>query len=243
MSLRHQSSISFSEPTSPAIGLKALQATPGWSSAIDSLRRAWETGGEHARVRAQEIRSNFRGQRGLMVLDVVLSRQRRYDSRVAPMLARWTAKVTGLGAQPTLAFVAEHPDSYVEFAARTGEADTTAAVARSLLRYGSDHGLTEDNAICEAWASSTVGLEVAPRLDPYVGSIRGIGPALFAYARLLCGADTIKPDVRVLRQLRAHGIEVEAKDAVAAFLAAQAVAHELGIDVVELDQLLWYAEP
>lgn len=217
-----------------------LRATPGWDDAINALRVVWESDGEHARTRAAEIRSNFAGRRGLMVLDVVLSRQRRYTARVTPRLNRWLEHVAEQRGVPTLRWVEGNPDSYVDLGLRDGEADTIGNVTAGLLRYADDHRLDEDQA-CVAWAHEVGGLEVAPDLDPYIGAVKGIGPALFAYLRILCGADTIKPDVRVLKQLRRVGVQVAPASAAAGFLAASAVAHELGIPVIELDQLLWYA--
>lgn len=85
-------------------------------------------------------------------------------------------------------------------------------------------------------------MDIAPKLDPYVGSVSGIGPALFAYMRILCGADTIKPDVRVIREIRALGVAIPLGDAIAGFVVAGCLAYELEISLIELDQLLWYAQ-
>ena len=62
-------------------------------------------------------------------------------------------------------------------------------------------GLSEDEG-CLRWAHGVAGLEHAPGLDPVVGSVNGIGPALFAYLRMRSGADALKPDLRVARALR-----------------------------------------
>jgi hypothetical protein len=68
-------------------------------------------------------------------------------------------------------------------------------VAGGLARYGDAHGLSEENA-ATAWGRATAGLDLVPHLDPYLGRMDGIGVALFTYMRMLCGADTLKPDVR-----------------------------------------------
>ena len=69
--------------------------------------------------------------------------------------------------------------------------------------------------------------------------MRGIGPALFAYMRLRSGADTVKVDLRVIRRLRAAGLEVP--DTTSGLVLCQALAAELGIRTAELDKLLWWA--
>jgi hypothetical protein len=58
------------------------------------------------------------------------------------------------------------------------------------------------------WAQGVAGLEHAPGLDPVVGSVTGIGPALFAYLRMRSGANALKPDLRVARALRKLGFYV-----------------------------------
>jgi hypothetical protein len=224
----------------PVLGLSALRGTPGWSAAITRLRSAWEADGARAHERAVEIRSAFSGRRGLMVLDVVLSRQRQYTARVTPLLNGWIDSVHEQDGELTMGWLADHPTSCVGLPLRVGEADTIVGLAAALLRYGAEHQLGEDDA-CTSWAASARGLELAPKLDPYVGAVKGIGPALLAYTRMLCGADTIKPDVRVLKGLKRFGLQIAVSDAAAGFVAAVCVAYELGIPVIELDQLLWYS--
>ena len=81
-------------------------------------------------------------------------------------------------------------------------------------------------------------LEHAPKLDPVVGGVPGIGPALFAYMRMRCGADALKPDLRVADALRNLGFE-SAGDPHSILVVARAAATELGVSLLVLDQLLW----
>lgn len=111
-----------------------------------------------------------------------------------------------------------------------------AAVAGNLVQLASQDGSGEDS-VCEAWAFNVAPLELTPELDPIVGRVTGIGPALFAYMRLRCGADTIKPDLRVQRALRATGLRVPTSHA--AIVLSHALAADLGIRTCELDKLLW----
>jgi hypothetical protein len=228
------------------LGLAALRRTSGWAGAMRSLRAQWQQHGAAARERAARKRSEFRGRRGTMVVDVVLSRQRRYDTHVRPCLDRWDRTVAGQDGVPTLRWLVANPDLIAAptLPLRKGEAGTILGVASALLRYGADLGINpgnEDRA-CESWATAAAGLEFAPKLDPYVGAVSGIGAALFAYTRMLCGADTVKPDVRVLAALRRHGVDLPGDNA-AGFIAVTCAAHELGIPVIELDQILWLDAP
>ncbi|GAA4972677.1 hypothetical protein WHI96_17790 [Pseudonocardia tropica] len=236
--------VTMNAPDSPvhALGLEALRGTPGWSTAIERLRAAWADGGAVAGDRARAARTHFIGKRGLMVLDVVLSNQRRYDRRVVPMLDRWAARMRQVDGTPTLAWLRDNPGSYDGLGLRRHEPRTIAEVTSGLLRYGATHGAVDEDGACAGWAVGTAGLELAPKIDPYVGSVHGIGPALFAYCRLLCGADTIKPDVRVLKQMRTFGVQIPPADAAAGFVVAGAMAQEVGVSLAELDQLLWYRE-
>ena len=229
------------------MGLAALRRTPGWAGAMRSLQARWQQHGTAARERAERKRSEFRGRRGTMVVDVVLSRQRRYDTHVRPCIGRWDRAVAGQGGVPTLRWLVDNPDLVAAPALplRRGEAATILGVAHALLRYGADLGIDpgDEDRVCESWAAAVAGLEFAPKLDPYVGAVSGIGAALFAYTRMLCGADTVKPDVRVLAALRRHGVDLPGDSAAAGFIAVACAAHELGIPVIELDQILWLDTP
>jgi len=91
------------------------------------------------------------------------------------------------------------------------------------------------------WAQGVAGLEHAPGLDPVAGSVTGIGPALFAYLRMRSGADALKPDLRVARALCKLGFHVPGGEH-AILVVAHAVADEMAISLLVLDQLLrWLA--
>lgn len=102
------------------------------------------------------------------------------------------------------------------------------------------HGWVARHAIVEAWAGSVAPLEVAPRLDPYVGAVKGIGIALFCYMRMRAGADAIKPDARVRQALQGLGFDLPAGEATL-LVVASTLAQEVGISRLILDQLLWWA--
>ncbi|GAA4878525.1 hypothetical protein [Actinomycetospora straminea] len=194
------------QPPESFLGLSALRRTEGWAPAIEELRARWEANADEARANAEAVGARNHGRRGRMVLEVVLSRQRRYDTRIRGMLTTWLSRIEDLHQKATMAWVADHPESFRDLASRQGETSTVINVASALLRYGRDHDIADEDSASQAWARGTAGLELAWRLDPYVGAVSGIGPALFAYTRMLCGQDTIKPDARILRQLSALGL-------------------------------------
>jgi len=109
-----------------------------------------------------------------------------------------------------------------------------------MIAFADDLGISEDQA-CKQWADGVAGLEHAPGLDPVAGAVPGIGPALFAYLRMRCGSDALKPDLRVAKGLRQLGFYVPASEH-AILVVAHAVAAEATIGLLVLDQLLWWLE-
>lgn len=174
----------------------------------------------------------YRGNRAAMVLDVVMSRQRRY-ARVLPLVQGWVAANPGASLAQ---LAATGPAGLAGL--RANEAQTIVGVADGLSRYCNRHGL-KDDAGTAAWAQRTESVRFAWRLDPYAGCVSGIGIALFAYLRMLAGADGIKPDLRVRRALQNAGLSLPPGDDAAVLAAAEGMAQELGVTRLFLDQLLW----
>jgi hypothetical protein len=65
--------------------LEVLRDRPNWEPAVRQLRSLIWRHGDEARRRAEAYVHFYAGRRGSMVLDVVLSRQRRYHERVLPL--------------------------------------------------------------------------------------------------------------------------------------------------------------
>jgi hypothetical protein len=64
---------------------------------------------------------------------------------------------------------------------------------------------------------------------------------LFAYLRMRSGADALKPDLRVARALSKLGFHVPAGSH-ATLVVAHAAADEVAINLLVLDQLLWWLD-
>jgi hypothetical protein len=213
--------------------LLVLRQRPEWRAAVGRLETLADERGRDAHVAAQRYATEYASRRGSMVIDVVASRQRRYVERVLPMVKRWEAD----HRSRTLEALAETPPDAATYGLLPSEPVTMQAIARNLAQLNCDLKLDEDGG-CRLWADSVRGLEHAHRLDPVVGAVPGIGPALFAYLRMRCGADALKPDMRVAKALRGLGFTVPG-DSHSIMVLARAAATEIDFPLLSLDQLLW----
>lgn len=161
-----------------------------------------------------------------MIVDVVASRQRNYRSRVKAIVANWEAT----NQQHSIQWLAEHPLDATRFGLSEAEVVTIFEVARKLRAFTLNEGLLgpdgEDSA-CGMWARGCGEFEHAPRLDPVIGCVKGIGLALFAFMRMRSGADVIKPDIRVKKAMVSLGFVVSNDDH-ARLVLAKAAAQEIG---------------
>jgi len=217
-----------------SVGTELFEAVPGWRDAAGRLGALVAEHGTSARQAAERYAAVYERRRAAMVVDVVLSRQRRYKSIVLPEVEAFEETE----AASSLAALAQLGPLGIR-GLRSGEADTIRATAPGLLRHSADRGL-DDEAGVRSWAELVAPFEHAPELDPCVGSVKGIGLALFAYMRMRSGADAIKPDVRVRKALRRLGFPTPAGEH-ALLVVARAAAQEVGFTRLELDQLLWAA--
>jgi len=217
---------------------EVLGDTEGWTQAMVSLQNLFQTHGAEAQEKAKEISKRYEGARALSVVDVVASRQRKYISRVIPMVDKYrnSREDHSLNQLRT-----KSPTDILQLRTSQDEGGVMQGVATGLLEFGEKYGLESDDLICEQWAKWVEPVVFAPKLDPYVGSIKGIGPALFAYLRIFCGADTLKPDVQTEKMFKKLGFNVPEKNNNALLLTAKAAAEELGTSMVVIDQLLWWA--
>lgn len=212
--------------------LAVMRKRPQWPQAVERLRNLAASRGDGPHRAAEAYGEVYRGRRGAMVFDVVVSRQRKYQSVVLPRVEKWAA-----AGDPSLARLAQSEVRAEQFGLQRTEPVTLQTVAANLLAFCRDQGLSEDEG-CRAWADGVQDLEHAPKLDPIVGGVSGIGPALFAYMRMRCGSDALKPDLRVAGTLRKLGFDVPG-DEHSILVVARAAAAELGVSLLVLDQLLW----
>ncbi len=204
----------------------------GWDEAVQKVRQCLSEHHEKARNDADDFVAKYVSRRGPMVVDVVTSRQRKYESKVTKLVNTYVASAAALDLR-TLVDKGSGLDGL-----RDDEEDTIRNVARGLLKFGIDFQITDDDELVTHWSNLTFGLEVANNLDPYAGSVKGIGPALFAYLRMRSGGDSLKPDSRVRKKLAEFGFEPPATDE-ALWVLARVIAAELNVPMLVLDKLLW----
>jgi hypothetical protein len=180
------------------------------------------------------VEETYMGKRGAMVVDVITSRQRKYSTRVVKIVREWVSTVP----EATLNELATNPLDKKLFGLREGESESITNVAKGLLKFGVDFGIDDEDLICLIWATAVEGFRFAPKLDPYVGHVDGMGIALFAYLRKLSGEEAIKPDLRVRQRLQSMGFDVpEGRQAL--MLLCEILAAELGIPRSSFDSYLW----
>jgi hypothetical protein len=221
--------------------LELLRADPAWEPAVLRLKDLKKASGAQAESSANAYVGVYAGQRGAMILDVVASRQRSYTKRVRPMVATWLAA----NPEHTVVALAANRLDAAQYGLSEAEVETIATVAQRFREFAEAEGLTaaaDEDQLCLRWAQRYGPFEHAPRLDPVVGSVKGIGLALWSYMRMRSGANTLKVDVRVRKALRNLGFSVPRDSDHAVLIIAKAAAEEVGLSLLVLDQLLWDAE-
>lgn len=214
-----------------------LRLDHNWGPAVANLRALKASHGALAEAAAADYVDVYAGCRGAMIVDVVASRRRKYLTRVKKIVDDWKSA----NHEHTIAALAANRLNAAHFGLSEAEVETIATVAQRFRAFAAAEGLTrsaDEDHLCRVWADRVEPFEHAPCLDPVVGSVKGIGLALWAYMRMRAGADTLKVDVRVKKSLRKLGFSVPDDDH-AVLIVAKAAAHEVGMSPLVLDQLLW----
>lgn len=199
---------------------------PGKEIAIAEIKKVL-AGFPEVTLAAKQLPKQYIGKRGLMVVDVEASRQSKYDEYVKPkLLPTYVAKATDL----SLFTLSNNAPTWMKL--REGEALVMKKVAQEILKYSKLSNVADEDNLCRVWADDKVN-------SSKILEIKGIGPALYQYLRMLCGADSLKSDLRVKRGLKKLGLPVEwfSDDGVLAL--CEMLASEVGCSLVELDQCLY----
>jgi hypothetical protein len=200
---------------------------PNWDKAVKEVKSLIR---QHPDLikRGQVLGAQYKDKRGLMVVDCVASRQRKYEDYVKPkLLPKYSEQALDL----SLSSLAKKAPNWMPL--RKDEARTMQQVAKSLINYGKKHKITDENQICQLWANNSDAHQEI--LD-----IKGIGPALLQYLRMLSGANSLKVDVQVISQLKKLGIPVEWFSVEGLLKICEDLAEETDCSLIELDQLLWH---
>ena len=189
---------------------------------------------------AKQYYGRYAQRRGSMVVDVVASAWRNYDRVEKQIVPAFEKSVR----TPDLKSLAKAIPNIPGL--RGGEAVAMQEAAAGLLRFAKERRpatLNDDEKIVKAWAKYAEPFRFTTKSELYVGSVKKIGPALFAYLRMRAGADAIKADVWVARVLEEHGATFKkATDAIEVTRYAEAVAEAMGVTRLVLDQMLWRGE-
>jgi hypothetical protein len=200
---------------------------PNWDVAVSAVRDCLRRN-PNLSLKAREYGGIYRGKRGLMVVDVVASRQRKYDTYVVPkILPLYESKASNL----SLLSLSSKSPKWLPL--REGEADTMKLLAEALIDFGESKELTDEEQIVKVWAEDEAASQEV--LD-----IKGIGPALLQYLRMRSGADSLKVDVRVIEELSGLGIPAHWFTSDGLLELCKEIAREARCSLLELDQVLWH---
>ena len=201
---------------------------PEWTNIVRNVRRLLQDNPEF-RENSMFLMSKYKDKRGLMIVDCVASRRRKYNEYVIPkLLPLYIEKARDL----SISALAEEAPTWMPLMQE--EPETMQEVATKLLDYGLRNQLQDENEICKHWAND-------PPAHQEILDIKGIGPALLQYLRMLSGANSIKIDVQVTNQLNQLGVPVEWFTPDGLLKVCESLAKEAECTLIELDQLLWHA--
>ena len=205
--------------------LHMMRSLPTWKSAIEKVSA--RVSSPEIQNKVHEIQALYKGARGPMLVDVVASRRRRYDTHVAGrIIPVYKENARDLSIQA----LADHGPVGVTL--WSGEAKTMVQLAEFMLSFAKD---PDDEKTVSSFAAQSSNPDVRAKAI----AIRGIGPVLYEYLRLLCGVDTLKADSRVREELKKLGFPQESFSDEGIINICFALASEVGCDLVALDQALW----
>jgi hypothetical protein len=198
---------------------------PNWNSAVVEIQGILQNNPALIE-KAKSYGDIYKGRRGLMVVDVICSRQRNYEKKViANLLPSYESKAKDLSLK-SLALKAPTWMKIMKV-----EPLTMQLVAQKLLDFGDKNNLVEEDAICRNWAVSD--------LHWLMLEVNGIGPVLLEYLRMLSGFDTLKLDVNVGRALSTLGIQTKGYSADIVLKICQYLCKDVGCTLIALDQALF----
>ena len=98
------------------------------------------------------------------------------------------------------------------------------------LRYGRNNRIGHDWEAIQHWAKN---VNIRNLDNDMIGEINDVGLATVQNLRLICGIDTVKPDVHVKETLNEIGLGNEIE-------IVELLSELLGYPSVELDQIFWH---
>lgn len=219
--------------------LKDLRTLSKWGEAKEALQKRIESlTHEAVDERVKSFLATYAGRAPAAVLDVVLSSQRDWMKRVRPSVEKWSRE----NESKSLRTLASEtiPPMIGNVTLRKFESQTVSSIATELVTFGEFQ--SDDDTRFREWAEQAQRWRYHCAFDP-IGRIKGIGTTLFNYLLMRGGVDALKPDLRVARFFRGLGLPIQdtprAEDVL---VLAEAMAQELGVQRIWLDQLIWTDE-
>ena len=199
---------------------------PNWEFAVNEIKRFLVAKPE-LELKAKSFGEIYRGKRGLMVVDVICSKQRNYEKRVLnDLLPKYIENTKDL----SLKTLAANAPTFLKI--MSAEPRTMQDVAIKLLEFGDKNKIIDEDEVCKQWANSETYWTLL--------QIKGMGPVLLEYLRMLCGVDTIKLDVNVGKALAKLGIKTLGYPTDIVVKVCHYLAKEIGCSLIALDQALFY---
>jgi len=168
----------------------------------------------------------------LALVDTVLSINRKYDSFVKPRIE--LIKNTRIDSFDSLRQELEKGDEYF-ISLWNYNHPQRIELLRNLLAYFIDYknnnNIKTDLATLRTWGKES-------SVEKYANwNIKGIAFTTYQYLRMLCGADTVKPDIHILRTIeKGIGRKLSTKDSVKII---EYISKEMGIKARDLDHAIW----
>ena len=126
-----------------------FHSAPDWRGSVEKLRDLDREHGGDARDRALNYAAVYSGARGAMIVDVVASRQRRYQSRVMQIVSDWK----NANAEHTIAWLADHRPEREDYGLADNEVDTIQEVAKRLCSFAAHRRANSSGAAARSKAS------------------------------------------------------------------------------------------
>ena len=168
----------------------------------------------------------------LTLADTILSINRNYNNFVKPRLE--IIKESGINSFTDLESELDKGDEHFMLFWRYKHPQRV-ELLRSLLTYFRDFQKTNniqgDLETLKEWGNQS-------SVERYKNwNIKGIAFTTYQYLRMLCGADTVKPDIHILRVVEEGiGRKINPKNSV---ILIEQISKEMGIETRILDHAIW----
>ena len=168
----------------------------------------------------------------LILVDAVLSINRNYNNFVVPRLE--LIKISGIDSFTKLEKELSKGEEYFMSFWNYKHIERV-ELLRDLLKYYKDfqkiNNIQGDIETLKTWGKES---SVENFKD---WNVKGIAFTTYQYLRMLCGADTVKPDIHILRVVEeGMGKKLSPRDSV---IAIENISKNMGVGARELDHAIW----